>query len=192
MAKHESTGTLGCPTAAPKPASTCAQRDAFGILAHCHEHILGKLAELEETSRALRREGAYSDALLARFCDALVFLDTAIPMHSADEEQSLFPRLRRCQPFTGRAGDTPMDCMESEHKQHQRLLAALKRALMQREVLGAADAAVAVVNEYRAHIGKENEVLFPWAKELLNDPAEVAVMTREMQARREAVSLKSC
>ena len=187
--------TLGAATpqaVPPEQAGTCAQKNGFDILAHCHEHILGKLAVLEETARALRHESAFSDALLASFCDVLVFLDTALSLHTADEEQSLFPRLRRCQPFMGNEGDTPMDCMESEHKQHQRMLAVLKRAIMQREVLPVANASVALVNEYRTHIGKENEILFPWAKELLADPADVAEMTREMQARREAVSLKSC
>jgi iron-sulfur cluster repair protein YtfE (RIC family) len=184
------------PTAAGAPPSdaqaACTHRDAFDILAHCHEHILFRLAALEETAGALRLQGAWSDALLASLCDVLVFLDTAIPMHSADEERSLFPRLRRCPPFLDHGGDTPMDCMESEHRQHQRLLAALKRAIMQRDVLATSDAAVAVVNGYRTHIVKEDEILFPWARQLLVDPAELAEMTREMRARREAVSLKSC
>ncbi|MHC5212139.1 MAG: hemerythrin domain-containing protein, partial [Planctomycetota bacterium] len=173
----------------PESAGTCVAMTGFEILAHCHERILDTLLLLEETARALRHESAFSDELLASFCDVLVFVDTALPMHTDDEERSLFPRLRRCQPFTGNEGDTPMDCMEAEHKQHQRMLAVLKRAIMQRQVLPTVNAAVALVNEYRAHITKENEILFPWAKELLADPADVAEMTREMQARREAVSI---
>jgi hemerythrin-like domain-containing protein len=122
--------------------------------------------------------------------DVLTFLDTAVPMHSADEEQTLFPRLREA--LGARAGSTPMDCMEREHVEHQALLAGLKRAVVRRDPRATAAAALAIVAGYREHIGKEEEVLFPWARETLTNPALVDAMTQQMRARRVAAGMLSC
>jgi len=168
----------------------CGHHDAFGILHDCHEHILERLTRLETLGRELARATELKEAHLAVLGDVLTFLDTAVPMHSADEEQTLFPRLREA---TGHlAGHTPMDCMEQEHVQHQALLAALKRAVVKRDAAATAQSALAIVNEYREHIGKEEQVLFPWARETLTDPVIVATMTQQMRQRRVAAGMLTC
>ena len=174
--------------AAPEP-KCCAHHGAFAILHDCHEHILERLARLEGLGQELQRAAALEERHLAVIGDVLSFLHTAIPMHSADEERTLFPRLRVAQPMLGH---TPMDCLEREHVDHAAQLARFERAVVQREPAAIARAALDMVASYREHIGKEEEVLFPWARELLGDPAIVQAMTREMRERRTAAGLLSC
>jgi iron-sulfur cluster repair protein YtfE (RIC family) len=177
-------------TASVPMTRCCGHHDAFAILHDCHEHILERLARLEMLAKELSRATALEERHLAVLGDVLTFLDTAVAVHSADEEQSLFPRLRQAMGASG--GHTPMDCMESEHVQHQALMAALKRAVVRREPAAVARAALAIVGEYRSHIGKEEEVLFPWARQLLARPGLVEAMTREMRQRREALGMSTC
>ncbi|MFT7464536.1 MAG: iron-sulfur cluster repair protein YtfE (RIC family), partial [Pseudohongiellaceae bacterium] len=110
---------------------------------------------------------------------------------SADEEQSLFPRLRAQPPFAN-AESTPMDCMESEHVGHGDLMAKLKLAVVKRDAAKAGHWAVSIVREYRTHIRKEEDILYPMARELLIDPAEIAIMTEEMVTRRKKAGLIGC
>lgn len=173
----------------PQP-SACATLGAFDILAHCHEHILERLSRLSALADDLQRDPAFDERKLAQVADVLAFLDTVIPIHSADEEQTLFPRLRKLPRFAGTDG-TPMDCMEQEHVGHRRLLAAFRRDVMLRRPADAARAARAIVAEYREHIAKENEVLFPFAREALDDPRAEAAMADEMRARRREAGLLS-
>ncbi len=173
-------------------APSCAHDlDAFGILRQCHDHILSKLEVLEAVAVDLERRAEFSDAELARLCDVITMLDTAIPIHSADEEQTLFPALRARPPFEGTEG-TPMDCMEQEHGLHKALMIALKRAIMKRDPAATATAARHMVTEYRGHIDKENSILFPMAQQVLSDPAEVRALTLAMQARRRALDVDAC
>jgi hemerythrin-like domain-containing protein len=175
------------------PDTSCLHElDAFGILSRCHEHVLQKLQVLEGVADELERQRTFDDSRLARLCDVLTMMHTAIPLHSADEEESLFPELRRRQPFAGMQG-TPMDCMEHEHVGHRRLLVELERAIFLRDAEAAARTCRAVAVEYREHIGKEEQVLFPLAKEVLaDDPAAVALMTQQMRERRAAAGLLRC
>jgi iron-sulfur cluster repair protein YtfE (RIC family) len=165
--------------------------DAFGILRSCHDHILERMTVLEGVAEDLARTGAFSDAILARLCEVLAMLDTAVPLHSADEEQTLFPVLRELPPFKGTEG-TPMDCMEGEHALHQGLMAVLKRSIMQKDASATCDAARLIVTEYRGHIEKENEILFPMAQQIVTNAATLDQMTAEMRERRRRAGLGSC
>ena len=185
------TPTDPAPQLGPVPQSKCCgHHDAFSILHDCHEHILERLGRLETLGLELTQASVIEERHMAVLGDVLSFLDTAVPIHSADEEQTLFPRLREAIGPT--AGHTPMDCMEQEHVQHQALLAALKRAVVRRDPAATARAALSIVSEYRGHIGKEEEVLFPWARRTLTDPVLVAGMTQQMRQRRVAAGMLSC
>ena len=179
---HPSAGTAAG-TDPVHATGSCASLEAFDILAHCHEHILGRLDELAGIAGGLLAGQPLDEPRLARLAGILAFLDTAIPVHTLDEEQTLFPRLRKVEPFRGAHG-TPMDCMENDHVGHRKLMAALKRELMRADAMAVGRAARAIVAEYRDHIAKENEVLFPWARELLADKVVIAEMTREMRQHR--------
>ena len=165
--------------------------DAFGILRSCHDHILERMTVLEGVADDLGRTGAFSDAILAHLCEVLTMLDTAVPLHSADEEETLFPVLRELPPFKGTEG-TPMDCMEGEHVLHRGLMADLKRSIMQKDAGATCEAARRIVTEYRGHIEKENEILFPMAQQVVTDASVVERMTAAMQARRRRAGLGGC
>jgi hemerythrin-like domain-containing protein len=174
----------------PAPDTRCCQEhDAFGILHDCHEHILQRLALLDATAAELPTRGL-SEHTLAALGDVLAFLHTAIPIHSADEEQTLFPRLRSA--AGGPTGHTPMDCMEQEHRAHAEQIAQLERAIVRRDLAAVARAARAIVRDYRSHIEREEEVLYPWARELLAAPDTVTAMTAEMRRRRVQAGMLSC
>jgi len=178
-------------TPATAPATRCCgHHDAFAILHDCHEHILERLARLEALAGELGGARAFEERHLAVLGDVLAFLDVAVPMHTEDEEYTLLPRLREA---VGPAlVHTPVHGLEREHAQHQALLAGLKRAVVQRDPVAAARAALAVVAEYRGHIRNEEEVIFPWARRLLADPAVLATMLQEMRRRRQMIGLSAC
>lgn len=178
-------------TPRPDAPAGCASHDPFEKLAACHQHVLGTLAELERALADLRGPEPFSDRLRATVGDTLTLIQVAIPLHSADEEQTLFPRLRERAPFAD-APHTPMDCMESDHVEHREMAASLARASMKRDAAALERAARNLIAEYREHISKEDEVLFPMARELLTDPAELAEMAREMHERRVAARMLSC
>ncbi len=178
----------GAPAAAG--ATCCGHHDAFEILHDCHEHIGERLARLDALAREVGRDGVLGEKQLANLCELLAFFDTAIPVHSADEEQTLFPRLREA--LGDCSGGTPMDCMEHEHVQHQAMMRRLKQAVVQRDVTGLARAAAAIVAAYRDHIGKEESILYPMARELLTERPVIDAMTGEMRARRAALGLGGC
>jgi iron-sulfur cluster repair protein YtfE (RIC family) len=172
--------------------SCCSQQSAFQILLTCHEHIGQRLGTLEEVGRSLLEAELFNEHHLACLCDVLAFLDTAIPIHSADEEQSLFPRLKALPEFAGHPGATPMDCMEAEHAQHAELKAQLKAAIVKRNPAAAGRCAMTLAGEYRSHIQKEEEVLYPMATEMLTEGAVLDAMTEEMRERRREAGLLSC
>lgn len=185
------------PSAPASAAGACSHheggappRDAFEILLACHRHVLSVCDTLEQVAAAVSLSATLDEASLARLATALATLDTAIPIHSADEEQSLFPALRAHPPFAGGAG-TPMDCMEHEHGTHRTVLAALKRALMRGAAAEVARNARVLAGDYRDHIAKEEQVLLPMARRLL-DAATVRRLTAEMLARRAALGVTTC
>lgn len=175
-------------TGAPD-TSACARLGAFEILAHGHEHLAQRLGLLAALAGELERDPRLDERRLAVLADVLTFIDTVVPLHGADEEQTLFPRLRALPEFRVSHGHTPMDCMEREHVEHRALLAALKRDVLLRRPADVARAARAVASAYREHMAREDEVLFPWAREQLADPAELERMAGEMRQRRRAAGL---
>jgi|GEM_PF-924196 len=180
------------PSQPDAPTGACvSQLSAFEILCHCHDHIGQRLNDLDAVGQELLDGAALGEPQLAALGAVLAFLDTAIPIHSADEEQSLFPRLRE-QPMFAVAQGTPMDCMEHEHVEHAALKVTLKRAMMQNDAQLAGRCARGMVADYRTHIRKEEDILYPMARELLTDPHVIDAMTEEMRARRREAGLLGC
>jgi hemerythrin-like domain-containing protein/uncharacterized protein (DUF2249 family) len=129
-------------------------------LRHEHEVILRTLAVAERMADALARGEAVDRDGLAWVVD--FFRTFADRCHHAKEERHLFPALeRRGVPREG----GPIGTMLHEHEEGRRLLAAM----------GSADdrAVAAALHDYavllRAHIDKENGVLFPMAEQILSD-----------------------
>jgi iron-sulfur cluster repair protein YtfE (RIC family) len=176
----------------PTDAACVSTLSAFDILSHCHNHIEEKLNVLDGVGQELQGGSELGDSQMARLGAVLAFLDTAIPIHSADEEESLFPRLRQHPAFANTVGHSPMDCMESEHVEHAAFKARLKLAMMQQDAPAVAQAARAIASEYRTHIRKEEDILYPMAKDLLADGHVIEAMTEEMRGRRREAGLLKC
>jgi hemerythrin-like domain-containing protein len=164
-------------------ATAPAFDDPLGMLAACHRRIERQLVTLDRLQRHLPEFGCDTDARAAAR-GILKYFDTAAPNHHADEEASVFPRLRTAVP--GHAGALTGD-LEDDH----RTLAANWRRL---RPLLAGIAAGARANlsakhvadvraAYSAHIAREEDELIPLAARTF-DAATLAEIGREMAARR--------
>jgi hemerythrin-like domain-containing protein len=123
---------------------------------------------------------------------ALTYFVAAAPKHTADEEESLFPRLRAMtDPAAARALEL-LDRLEQDHdeaEQHHCSVDVLGRRWLAQGSLDhvAAGALRAHLNAlqtiYQQHIGLEDRELFPAAARLLS-PAQLHAVGVEMAARR--------
>jgi iron-sulfur cluster repair protein YtfE (RIC family) len=162
--------------------------DAFGLLLHCHQHIEERLDVLETVARSLQEEACFTEHHLASLGDVIAFLDAAIPIHTADEENTLFPLLRRHPEFQT-AASTPMDTVELQHRSHRAMRRSLDVGIVHRDPKATTNAALRMVVDYRHHMACEEEILYPVARKLLADQAVIDWMTEEMRARRRAAGL---
>jgi hemerythrin-like domain-containing protein len=150
----------------------------------CHRRIEDRLAILERAGQHL--EDRPEESLLA-ISNSLRFLDTSGVLHTVDEEESVFPRLRGCL-----AADeiTYLDTLESQHREVDVVYASLKQIVNQlqqqrtperlasyRELVAKLTAA------YRAHIASEDSVLMDMARRTLT-PSQLSEIKTEMRARR--------
>jgi hemerythrin-like domain-containing protein len=163
----------------------------LGLLSDCHRRIERFLGILETAS-----QGAGSRASTAEerrgVEAALRYFATAAHMHTADEEESLFPRLRGCADAAAVDALAVVARLEGDHRDAERRHAEVDR-LMRRWLdagqLDPADATalwahVAALRAlYAAHITVEDTELFPAAARLLSAEA-VAKIGGEMAARR--------
>ena len=122
----------------------------------------------------------------------LRYFREAAPKHTADEEESLFPRLRRNGSDDIKAMMSEMERLEHDHKRAEALHAAVENIGQRWLAAGALHnaereqfrAAIAQLEEiYREHIALEDAVLFPAAVRILS-AEEQRDVGREMAARR--------
>lgn len=162
-----------------------ATGDATALLSECHQRIRSFLA-------LARRIGAadLTDDRDLREAAAGVhrYFTQALPLHARDEEESVLPRLR------GRdaALDSALDQMAREHAEHARPLAALVGACgalvaepgRHRQLAPTiAGAAEELERHFEVHLRREEEVIFPAMRRLL-EPAADAAIVKELRARR--------
>lgn len=162
--------------------------DPIGMLTDCHRrierflHILCRVTE-HAGDRALTAEE--SEAI----DNALRYFHESGPRHNSDEEESLFPRLRKT-PAAQVLGE--VDRLEGEHHQTEAMhkeAAELFTRWQAEGILHADDRARlrAVTKKleeiYREHIRLEEEVVFPCAARVL-DASAVATIGEEFKARR--------
>jgi hemerythrin-like domain-containing protein len=166
--------------------------EPLGLLSDCHRRIEHFLETL--TALAARAGGApLSDPHRLTLDAALTYFATAAPRHTADEEESLFPRLRAsADPAALRALDI-VARLEHDHAEaaaHHQAVDALGRRWLEQGTLDADRtrelrghlAALALI--YRDHIAIEDRELFPSAARLLTAD-QVREVGREMAARRQ-------
>jgi hemerythrin-like domain-containing protein len=119
------------------------------------------------------------------------YFTLALPLHARDEEESILPRLRGREP----ALDAELETMAREHRDHERLLATLAAACAElasdparREELGrvAAQAAEELERHFGAHLAREETVVFPAVRRLLDRAADAAIVA-EIREQRQAL-----
>ena len=136
------------------------------VLRDEHRVILSALDTLALAADRLAAGGRLPDGWWAELIEWLrAFADRN---HHAKEETSLFPAMVKAGvPSAG----GPIGVMLEEHRQGRALIAAMES--------GEPAARAAVARQYvgllRAHIDKENDVLFPLADAVLDEPVVAAV-----------------
>jgi hemerythrin-like domain-containing protein len=165
--------------------------EPLGLLSDCHRRIEGFLGIL--TAATDRIEGRALDAVArGQLEGALAYFASAAPRHTADEEESLFPRLERSGDPRAIAALDAIHRLEDDHVEageHHAVIDRLIRRWLTDDVLPAN--AVSELKErltslnrlYEAHIAVEDNDVFPAAARIL-PAAEIQAIGREMAARR--------
>ena len=164
--------------------------DPTGLLSDCHRRVemfLGTLKAVaqvidhpptEETSRALE--------------SALRYFAQAAPKHTADEEESLFPRLRQIHNPEIESAFSKLKQLERDHRWAAPLHANVERLgtqylstrnLSSSEVEEFRKDVARLAEMYQHHIRVEESVVFPLAARILSKAEKMAV-AEEMASRR--------
>ncbi len=160
----------------------------LGLLSDCHRRIESFLAVLVRVSEGARG-GALNPEQRAALEKALAYFRDAAPKHTADEEESLFPRLSA----SGEANAIldNLAVLEQDHEiaaqDHQTVdmlgTRWLKGSLSDEDSQALSEALARLNELYTRHIAVEDQMLFPMAARLL-EREQMAAMGREMAQRR--------
>jgi hemerythrin-like domain-containing protein len=157
--------------------------DPLGMLSACHRRIERQLETLERLQRHLPEHGCDPDARAAARA-ILRYFDTAARNHHADEEASVFPRLKAALPA---GADALIATIEREHAilaANWRHLRPLLAGIAAGACANLSPKQVAVVRgAYGRHIALEESELIPLAARML-DAETLAAIGREMAVRR--------
>lgn len=137
-------------------------------LRHEHKIVLMVLKGVDAMATSLR---GGNEAALARVPDVVDFLRNFVDRcHHAKEERHLFPLLE-----AKAAAAAPVATMLAEHQEGRRLVGAMSSALEGRKLGSLADHFDAYSRLLRAHIEKEDGVLFPLADRALGEADQLAL-----------------
>jgi len=164
--------------------------DPTGLLSDCHRRIEMFLRTLEGVAPVVDRP--LTEETRVALESALRYFREAAPKHTADEEESLFPRLRKMHLPDVEAAIARLDPLEHDHllagslhaeveELGQRYLAAGSLECTGVEAFRNAIASLASI--YEQHIRIEDGLVFPLAARLLSS-TEKAAIADEMVARR--------
>jgi hemerythrin-like domain-containing protein len=165
--------------------------EPLGLLSDCHrriEHFLHVIAVRVREAAG----GALTDRQRTDLEASLKYFATAAPRHTADEEESLFPRLRASGDPAAAEALASVARLEREHSEAERRHDAVDRLLRRWMAEGclAAEAEAELITHvealqatYRDHIAVEDCELFPAAARLLS-AGQLADIGAEMAARR--------
>ena len=172
-----------------KPA---APGDAVDLLLECHERIrsfLGLARRIAEAGAGDRGAVADAAARVRRY------FTEALPLHARDEEESVLPRLRNRDPGL----DAELSAMVHEHAEHEQPLGALVEACqaLAREPARHVELARAIAaatdeleRHFAGHLRREEEVIFPAMRRLLDRAADEEIV-KEIRARRSAPGVRA-
>jgi iron-sulfur cluster repair protein YtfE (RIC family) len=160
--------------------------DAVDLLLGCHQRIRHFTATAVKLAHS---QGATADEIRQSAAGIQRYYSVSLPLHEADEEDTLRPRLNAV------ADERVRHALLAMHDQHQAIDDLIERLLPLLALLGASpDALPALGGEmcsithaldeiFRAHLQLEEEVIFPAIRQLLTENTR-ATMLAEMQARR--------
>ncbi|HLI62443.1 MAG TPA: hemerythrin domain-containing protein [Terriglobales bacterium] len=164
--------------------------DPTGLLSDCHRRIEMFLGCLQAVATILDRP--QSEQTRTALDSALRYFREAAPKHNADEEESLFPRLRKTGDPRAESVLARLTALEDEHRRavllHEKV-DQLGRKYLSTKALSASEIAAFresvdhLVSMYRQHIALEDEVVFPCAAQVLSS-ADKAAIAMEMAGRR--------
>ncbi len=176
-------------TIGAKPAADFS--NPIELLSDCHRRIERFLAVLV-TVAAQANGGEMTGQQRREWQQALDYFRNAAPRHTADEEESLFPRLRRVDQADATRALAAMQELEKEHGQATEWHACvdelgnrwLAENKLTRDETHRLSEALALLSElYGHHIDVEDRHVFPIASAALSN-AEKADIGREMAHRR--------
>jgi hemerythrin-like domain-containing protein len=165
--------------------------DPIGMLGDCHRRIERFLSVLASLS-AQENGGTLDDQQKVALTTSLRYFREAAPKHTADEEESLFPRLRRSGSAEIESALSAVDALERDHERAaewheevdrlgQRWLA--EGVLPREDAARLSDRLEDLVQLYRQHISVEDTELFPLAAGVLS-PSDRESIGAEMALRR--------
>jgi len=168
--------------------------DPTGLLSDCHRRIEMFLGSLEAVATVIDLPS--SDETRRALETALRYFSQAAPKHTADEEDSLFPRLRQNQDPEVQSSFSQLDQLEDEHRWaaplHEEVELLGKKYLLT-DALSTAEgekfrnSVAALSSLYKHHITVEDSVIFPLAARLLTQVEKIEI-AEEMARRRDLES----
>jgi len=163
----------------------------LGLLSDCHrriENFLGVLLRVAQIGSDQSLTAQQRQALVT----ALRYFDSAAPRHTADEEQSLFPRMRQLDDPRVREAMAKLDALEADHQAADaahREVDTLGRKWLEQGTLPAPELdrmkqlLHMLLNLYQHHIQVEDKEIFPLAGQVLAKD-QVTQIGHEMAQRR--------
>jgi iron-sulfur cluster repair protein YtfE (RIC family) len=170
----------------PLTSDKLKTEDAVDLLVGCHQrirHFTGVAVKLAHAQGASTEEIAQAAASLHRY------YSVSLPLHEADEDQTLQPRLRAV------AGEQVRHALLAMGDQHQAIDELIERLLpllvLVRDNPGTltqvggemCSITKALEETFRAHLQMEEEVIFPAIRSALPESTRAEIL-REMQERR--------
>jgi hemerythrin-like domain-containing protein len=166
--------------------------DPTGLLSDCHRRIEMFMRSLEGVAQLMDKLA--DDETRRALTTALNYFREAAPKHTADEEESLFPRLRALNSPEVERAFSHLELLENDHRWAEPLHAQLES--LGRKYLDSRELSQPQIEEfrllvsrlfvmYKRHIAVEDGDLFPAAAKALSD-ADKQVIAEEMAKRRAA------
>src|SRR5215472_14630558 len=164
--------------------------DPTGLLSDCHRRIEMFMQVLEGVAKTV--DSPPEEEIRQSLEKALRYFREAAPKHTADEEQSLFPRLRTLESPQLAEAFAKLDELEIDHRWSEPLHLRIERLgqdylskgrLSETQVADFRDLVSKLSAMYLRHIAVEDNILFPAAERVLSD-RDKQVIAEEMAKRR--------
>lgn len=164
--------------------------DPTGLLSDCHRRIEMFLQSIAAVADVIDQPA--TEEVQGALEAALRYFRQAAPKHTADEEESLFPRLRDIANADVTSALSKLDALEEEHRWANPLhdtfeqlgTKFLSDARLSREEIESFRAAIRDLQSmYARHINVEDAIVFPLAARVLSEDQK-SVIADEMAGRR--------